>query len=58
MVKNLKVVSVETVYEEEHYIVQSYKIDEDKNDATDFDKDEIKGNMKKEASKPLHLRRI
>ncbi len=57
MVKNLKVIGVETISGEEHYVVTSYMVDERKDDAMDFDEVKIKGKMKKEASKPLRLMR-
>ena len=57
MVKNLKLVGVTTVNGEEHYVVQSWKADENMENAMDFDEVKLKGNMKKEASKPLLLLR-
>lgn len=57
MVKNLKVVCVQTINGEKHYIVQSLEGNENPVDSKDFDEAKIRRTMKKEASKPLLLLR-
>jgi hypothetical protein len=55
--KTLKVVCVQTVNDEKHYVVQSLEGNETPENSMDFDDDEIRRKMKKEASKPLLLLR-
>lgn len=57
MAKNLKVVCVQTISGEKHYIIQSLEGNENPANCKDFDEAEVKETMKKEASKPLLLLR-
>lgn len=57
MAKTLKVVCVQTVNGEKHYVVQNLEGNETPENSMDFDGDEIRRKMKKEASKPLRLLR-
>jgi hypothetical protein len=57
MVKNLKVVCVQTINGEKHYVVQNLEGNENLDGSIDFDEAEVRRNMKKEASKPLLLLR-
>jgi len=57
MVKNLRLVQVQTVNGEKHYIVQSLKDNENLVDSIDFDEAKVRRTMKEEASKPLLLLR-
>jgi hypothetical protein len=40
-----------------HFILQEFRLDENRKNAEDFDEDEIRKIMKKEASKPLLILR-
>jgi len=55
MVKNLKVVCVQTINGENHYVVQSLEANENPDGSIDFDEAKVRRDMKKEASKPLLL---
>ena len=57
MVKNLKVVCVQTINGENHYVVQSLEANENPEGSIDFDEAKVRRDMKKEASKPLLLLR-
>jgi hypothetical protein len=57
MVKNLKVVCVQTINGEKHYVVESLEGNENPENSVDFDEARVKRNMKKEASKRLLLLR-
>ena len=57
MVKNLKVICIQTVNGEKHYVVRSLKGNENPAKGDDFDETEIRRNMKKEAARPLLLLR-
>jgi hypothetical protein len=57
MAKNLKVVCVQTINGEKHYVVQNLEGNENLDGSIDFDEAEVRRNMKKEASKPLLLLR-
>jgi hypothetical protein len=57
MVKNLKVVCVQTINGEKHYIVQSLEDNKNSDNSMDFDEAKVRRNMKKEASKRLLLLR-
>ena len=57
MVKNLKVVCVQTINGEKHYVVESLESDENPENSVDFDEAKVRRNMKKEASKRLLLLR-
>ena len=55
MVKNLKVICVQTINGENHYVVQSLEANENPDGSIDFDEAKVRRDMKKEASKPLLL---
>lgn len=55
MVKNLKVICVQTINGEKHYVVESLEDNENTDNSVDFDEAKVRRNMKKEASKPLLL---
>ena len=55
MVKNLKVVCVQTIDGENHYVVQSLEANENPDGSIDFDEAKVRRDMKKEASRPLLL---
>jgi len=57
MVKNLKVVCVQTINGEKHYVVESLEGNENPENSIDFDEAKVRRNMKKEASKRLLLLR-
>jgi hypothetical protein len=57
MVRNLKVINIDTVNGEQHYLVRSLKRNENPDNGEDFDGADIRRTMKKEASKPLLLLR-
>jgi hypothetical protein len=57
MVKNLKVIRVQTINGEKHYVVQSLEGNENPDNSIDFDEAKVRRNMKKEASKLLLLLR-
>jgi hypothetical protein len=57
MVKRLKVICIQTISGEKHYVVQSPEGNENPANCEDFDEAKIRGNMKEEASKPLLLLR-
>jgi hypothetical protein len=57
MVKNLKVIRVQTVNGEKHYVVRSLEGNENPANGEDFDEAKIRRNMKKEAARPLLLLR-
>ncbi|MGB8780717.1 MAG: hypothetical protein WCD81_08730 [Candidatus Bathyarchaeia archaeon] len=57
MVKNLKVVCVQTINGEKHYVVHSFEGNENPAGSIDFDEAKIRMITKKEASKPLLLLR-
>jgi len=57
VVKNLKVVCVQTINGENHYVVQSLEANENPDGTIDFDEAKVRSDMKKEASKPLLLLR-
>jgi hypothetical protein len=57
MVRNLKVISIETVNGEKHYVVRTLKRNENPVNSEDFDGANIRRTMKKEASEPLLLLR-
>ncbi|HUT17221.1 MAG TPA: hypothetical protein VMW84_02855 [Acidobacteriota bacterium] len=55
--KKLQVVRKRSLNGEIHYILQEVRLDESRKNAEDFDEDEIRKIMKKEASKPLLILR-
>jgi hypothetical protein len=57
MVRNLKVVYVQTIDGENHYVVQSLEANENTDGSIDFDEAKVRRDMKKEAAKPLLLLR-
>ena len=57
MVRNLKVISIQTVNGEKHYVVRSLKRNENPVNGEDFNGADIRITMKEEASKPLLLLR-
>ncbi|MGD0160625.1 MAG: hypothetical protein ABSB89_10065 [Candidatus Bathyarchaeia archaeon] len=57
MVRNLKVISIQTVNGEKHYVVRSLKRNENPVNSEDFDGADIRRTMRKEASEPLLLLR-
>ena len=57
MVRNLKVVCVQTIDGENHYVVQSLEGNENPDGSIDFDEAKVRSDMKKEAAKPLLLLR-
>jgi hypothetical protein len=57
MVKNLKVIRVQTVNGEKHYVVQSFEGNENPDNSIDFDEAKVRRTMKKEASRSLLLLR-
>jgi hypothetical protein len=57
MVKNLKVIRVQTFNGEKHYVVHSLKSNENPANSEGFDEAKIRRTMKKEASRPLLLLR-
>lgn len=57
LVKNLRVICVQIVNGEKHYVVQSLESNEDPANNEDFDEAKIRMVTKKEASKPLLLLR-
>jgi len=52
---NLKIIRIQTVNGEKHYIVRSLKKNENPVNGEDFDDADIRGTMKEEASRPLLL---
>jgi hypothetical protein len=52
---NLKVICIQTVNGEKHYIVRSLKSNENPVNGQDFDEADIRRTMKEEASRPLLL---
>jgi predicted Ser/Thr protein kinase len=57
MVKNLRVVEIQTINGEKHYVIQNLNVNEKPANIIDFDDAKIRRTMKKEASKPLLLSR-
>jgi hypothetical protein len=57
MAKNLKVVCVQTINGEKHYVVQSLEGNENRDNSIGFDEAKVRRKMKKEASEPLLLLR-
>jgi hypothetical protein len=57
MVKRLKVICVQTINGEKHYIVQSPENHANSVTSEDFDEAKIRKEMKEEASRPLLLLR-
>jgi hypothetical protein len=57
MVNNLRMVCVQIVNGEKHYIVQSFQGNENPDKSIDLDEAEVRRTMKKEAAKPLLLLR-
>jgi len=52
---NLKIIRIQTVNGEKHYIVRSLKKNENPVNGEDFDDADIRRTMKEEASRPLLL---
>jgi hypothetical protein len=57
MVKRLRVICVQTINAEKHYIVQSLERNENQANSEDFDEAKIRRAMKEDASRPLLLLR-
>jgi hypothetical protein len=57
MVKNAKVIRVQTINGEKHYVVHNLKSNESPANSEDFDEVKIRRTMKKEASRPVLLLR-
>jgi hypothetical protein len=57
MVKNLKIIRVQTINGEKHFLVRSLEGNENLSSSEDFDEAKIRRTMKKEASRPLLLLR-
>lgn len=57
MTKNLRLVCIQTVNGEKHYVVRSLESNENPENSMDFSEDKVRRKMKKEASKPLFLLR-
>jgi hypothetical protein len=55
--KKLQVVRKRSSNGEIHLILQEFRVDENRKNAEDFDEDEIREIMKKEASRPLLILR-